>query len=301
MITRALILLMALLVSASACAAPKVVNIELKPFTQYVVYMPKGMGTKFTLPFIINEADQYTPFSKIVTHPAFKHLPVTGESNSFVVYLPPDAPEHVKGDLFFNIAGYEATVELIESDDLKKHVTDVNFTLGNKARNQLIQDLVAKRTKVIESEYLAKLDAARDQDQRQVLEQLAVLVLAGGKTRAVDEKKSTELPNGDKVTVSVNEMKIYGKYTIIPLSFNLDSDNDDGIQVKAVRLFSRDFKTGQLTPISAGTQFPKRLKDGKPETGTLAYLSSVHNPQQLLSVQVLVGDKTTDKTIKVSW
>jgi hypothetical protein len=97
--------------------------------------------------------------------------------------------------------------------------------------------------------------------------------------------------------VQVDALHRYGEFTVIPFEINLDSNFDDGLAVKAVKLFSRDFKTRVLKPIAASTRFPKRLREGEPAIGSVTYLSNQHNPEQLLSLQVMVGEKT----VEVSW
>jgi hypothetical protein len=275
-----------------AQATPRIEKIELKPYTKYVVYIPRSMGTKFIFPFIIDDdraGKDFPPFTKLITNPGFASERAEN-LNSFIVFAPADKlVAGARGNLFFNVAGYEITVELIVTDDTSKHVSDVYFQLGKEKREQLIQEAVAQRMKRYEAEYKerqANLDAEVD---RLALARVGTLALSDPSTERVKEETRGTLKNGDAVTLYVDSVVNYGVYTVIPFEINLDSRNA-GAPFRGAKLFSYNRDTKQTRALGGGSNLPANIEPNRDVKGALTVLTKEINPKEQLKLVVQVDD-----------
>ena len=78
----------ALIVSFSARAEPRVKHVTLTQETTLVIELVPDLGTRFVFPFVLDEQDEYVPFTSTITNPAFASIREPGR-NSFVVTIPP--------------------------------------------------------------------------------------------------------------------------------------------------------------------------------------------------------------------
>lgn len=288
---------------ANVCAgAPRVVAIELKPFTHLVAYITPGGGVKFTFPFIIADGKagrDFPPFSRTITNPRFNSTKLDEASaslNSFIVFTPTDLRPGERGNLFFNIAGYEVTVELVGTNELTRHVTDYYFKLGKTKREELIQDIVGQRTRRLEQEFIdrqAKIDA---EVERKALARIGELALTSPSKRRIKEEATTQLKNGDKVTLVVDEMLNYGAYTLIPFELALAS-RSAGAPLRGAGFFARTKDAAQFRPITGGSNLPLQIEPGKRVRGVLTALSKEINPEETLKLTVQVEDTS----VEVQW
>lgn len=296
-IKRGLAMACALLSSGVAPAAPKIEYVELQPYTHHVVYIPPAMGTKFIFEFALDETpkDNFPPFSSLITNPIFEKKRAEG-LNSFIAYTPPTAPEGTRGNLFFNVAGYEITVELIATKDYTKHVSDVYFKLSGEKREALIQEAVAQRIKGFEQEYQQRRAALDTEADRKALARVGELALVKPDAKRVKEEANKVLKNGDNVTVYVDEQWTIGRYTVIPFQVEIDS-RSGGASLHTARLFAKNRANGQLRALEAVSSLPARVEPSAETKGVITLMSELLNSGESLQLAVQVEDVT----VEVEW
>jgi len=269
-------------VSPGVFAKPRVDDIPLETFTQKTVYVPIGMGVKFTFPYILNDNDYDIPFSLLITNPLFKAAPDMGQEglgsvNHFVVFVDPEKVSSFEslspkiGNLFLNIAGHEITIELIGVKSSNKHYSDFNFTLSKESKEKIIQNLVRQRTKQLEDDYLEKIKKNEKFIDKAALVRLSEIMNNGLTYSAVNEKTSAVLTNGDKVTVLVEDLISSGKYTAIPFMVFVDDRAKTGVTINSARVFTPDDESISPFEIEGVFSYARRIEPGKPVKGLFVY------------------------------
>ena len=287
-----------LAVSASAIAAPKNRNVVLQKHTALTVEIVPDLGTRFIFPFVLDEQDTYVPFTLNITNPSFvsKREP---KRNSFVVTIPPTSAGRTPiqyGSLFVTVAGYEISIELRTTNDLRKHYSDVTFELGEGDREDLIQQGIAKRTEALEVEYKKKMEDLEKIADLKAIARVGTIALKRPSVKRVKEEARLTLGNGDKITLYVDEAITYEPYTIYTIELNSNS-NTHGISIVGTKLFGIDPDTKQLRPIETGNEIPQRIEPRETVNGVLTVLASTLNPKELLKLVV-----QTDKgEVAVQW
>lgn len=295
-------LLFVLLLSAAFClpaqAAPKNRNVVLAKHTTITVEIVPDLGTRFIFPFVLDEQDEYVPFTLNITNPKFVSKREPGR-NSFVVTIPPQeggrAPQYY-GNLFVTVAGYAITVELRSTTDLTKHYSDVTFELGNAERENLIQKGIAQRTKALEAEYKKKFDDLEKLADLKAMSRVGVIAQKSPSTKRIKEEQKLTLKNGDNITLFVDRALTYEPYTIF--TFQIDSDsNTQGVTILDAKLFGLDPDTKQPRPIESGKDVPPRIPPRESVNGVLTTLDTSLNPKEILKLVVL-----TDKgEVSAQW
>lgn len=283
--------------AAPVAASPKVREVVLQKHTTLTVEMVPDLGTRFIFPFVLDEQDEYVPFTLNLTNPAFVSKREPGR-NSFVVTIPPTgargAPSY--GNLFVTVAGYEITVELRTTTDLNKHYSDVNFELGDGERESLIQKGIAQRTRVLEAEYKKKMDDLEKLADLKAMGRVGVIAQKSPSTRRIKEEQKLTLKNGDTITLFVDRAITYEPYTIF--TFEVDSDsNTQGVTVLDAKLFGVDADSKQLRPIEAAKDVPPRIPPRESVNGVITTMEASLNPKEYLRLVIL-----TDKgEVSAQW
>lgn len=291
-----LLTLLLCLVVQTAAATPRVKPITLDKHTTMTIAIAPGLGTRFIFPFVLDESDQFVPFTLNITNAAFESIREKGR-NSFVVRLNPKAAgQDQHGNLFVTVAGYEITVELHTTRDTSQNISDIEFKMSNAAREDLIQQGIAQRTQSLEAEYKKKFDDLDKLADQKSIARVGVLALKDpSKTRIKEESKLT-LPNGDTLTLYVDSAITYEPYTIFTFELSTDSSTQ-GLSILDAKLFSIDTDKKVVRPVDAAKDVPQRLTPGTDVRGVITALDSTLNPSELLKLQVL-----TDKgTVEAQW
>lgn len=282
-----------LLVAAAVTAdgAPRNRNIVLKKHTTLTVEIVPDLGTRFLFPFVLDEQDEYVPFTLNITNPNFvsKREP---KRNSFVVTIPPEKVVRGTsqyGSLFVTVAGYEISVELRTTNDLNRHYSDVTFELGAAERENLIQQGIAQRTQTLEAEYRKKMDDLEKIADLKAIARVGTITLRRPSVKRVKEESRLTLKNGDRITLFVDEAITYDPYTIFTVELDSDS-NTQGLTILGTKLFGVDPDSKQLRPIESGNEIPLRIQPRETAKGALTVLASSLNPKELLKL-VIQTDK----------
>jgi hypothetical protein len=295
---RALVCLGLVIVAGVADAAPRVKPVTLARHTTLTVDIVPDLGTRFIFPFVLDEQDEYVPFTLNITNPAFVSKREPGR-NSFVVTIPPTSGGRTAqyyGNLFVTVAGYEISIELRSTTDLNRHYSDINFELSDAERETLIQKSIAQRTKVLEAEYKKKMDTLDQLADLKAMGKVGVIAQHSPSTKRIKEEQALVLKNGDKIKLYVDKELIYSPYHII--SFEVDSDsNTEGVTILDAKLFGINPDTKQPRPIESAKDVPPRIPPRETVNGIITTLDGALNPSEYVKLVVL-----TDKgEIAAQW
>jgi len=278
----------------TAEAAPRVKNYTLQNHTTLVVNIVPNLGTRFVFPFVLDESDEYVPFTAELTNPAFKYKRDPGR-NSFVVTIPPQGSTGQTANLYVTVAGYLITIELRVSSEQESYFSDINFELGNAERENLIQLGIKQRTKALEAEYKKKFDELNAASEKKAISLVGVLALTEPKVHRIKEESKIALTNGDNLVLYVDEALTYGAYTIF--TFELSTDGDRGLSILDTKLFSIDPDSKKERPVDAAKDVPDHLSPGVIIHGVITTLDATLNPKEYLKLQVL----TSKGAVEAKW
>ena len=280
--------------SSSADATPRVKQVTLEHHTAITAYIVPNLGVRLIFPFILDEADDFIPFTSQLTNQSFNYKREEGR-NSLVVWITPQAGNQ-SGNLFITVAGYLLSIEFKTTNDMNLFYSDINFALGTAEREDLIQKGIQQRTKALEAEYKKKLADLETLADQKAIAKVGVLAMTEPTRTRIKEQTSIALPNGDRLTLFVDEAITYAPYTIFAFELSTDSDTQ-GVSVLDAKLFTADPTTAHTRPVDAAKDIPKRIMPKERSRGVLTTLDTTLNPKEFLKLQVL-----TDKgTVEAKW
>ena len=136
-------------------------TVKLEPLTKLELHLVPDLGTRFVFPFKLDEQSETIPFTLKATNPLFQTKREPGR-NYFVVSLPPEGlqpnanglyPTYI-GNLILNAGGFNITVLLKSTNNIKEHVSDVVFEYGKAEKQKLIDDVLADAIEALEKRYI---------------------------------------------------------------------------------------------------------------------------------------------------
>ena len=249
-------------------------NVVLSEFTRLTIDIVPDLGTRFVFPFVLDEQTnaRTVPFTSNMTSSVFISDRKDGR-NTFVVTvaLPEDADPKAQylSNFFVTVAGYNIAVRLRTTNDLRKHVDDINFVLGDKARTHLIDEEIEKRMAALRLEYQRKSDALNAEVDLRTLSKVGYLAMTEPDTTSIHEEGSVVLESGEKLALLVSVLKKFGKFTVIPFEFTSKLAED--IRVLDVKLFGQN-DNGPEQLIDTGLMVTRRVESGETVKGTLSTL-----------------------------
>ena len=290
---------LAVLFAGAARAAPRIDHITLRKHTLLTLTIPYDQGVRFTFPFVLDERDDYVPFTLNITNPVFTSAREPGR-NFFVISprAPQNAPRGAEyiGDAFITAAGYEITIELRAVPHGAAPYTDVVFALDGKAREDLIQHAIAQRTQALEAQYRRKFAGLDQLADEKALARIGHLALSRPDHTRIKQEQDLRLPNGDTLSLYVDEALTYGPYTIFVFDVSTDS-NTQHVEILDAKLFSIDHSTAQIRPVDVGEDVPRRVNPDDEVKGTLTALTADLDPRNVLKLELL-----TDRgTVTAQW
>ncbi len=279
----------------TAVAAPRIEHVKLKAFTTLTIYMVPTLGTRFVFPFVLDASDRYVPFTLNITNPLFVSKRDPGR-NTVVVTLPATVgTAHVYGDMYITVAGYEITVELVSTDVFSRAVSDVVFDLDGKARETLIQEAVAQRTKDLEQAYAAKLAGLDREAESHALGMIGELVLAGPSRQNIKQEGALTLPSGNRLRLYVDDALSYGRFTVF--RFRIRNGSAYPVHILDARLFEIDPQSHMPQPLQGGHEIAPLLAADRSVRGELTVRAAALNPSHYLLLKVL----TNAGTVEAQW
>lgn len=285
--------------STIGIAKPKHVDIELKPLTTLVLNFYPGMGTRFTFPFLLDNDDNYVPYTNDNTNSGvFIPLQRQKGRNFFVITVP---PEHVLtdrdiGNMFITVAGYQISVEMHSTKKRGDHVSDVRFLMGEKAREDLIQHAIAQRAKALEQSYKDKFSRLDVMTEQRALAKVGMLALTDPVESNIKEEAVLALKNGDETVLFVDRVINYPGYSI----YKFDIENDSAVNHVAVqdaKLFLLDENSGKKIPLDSAKHIPKRVEPRGMASGVLVVDKTKVDDNKRLMLEVL----TDGGSIQAIW
>ena len=296
---RMIALFVLLALSTASMAKPIHMDVELKQLTTLVLNFYPGMGTRFTFPFLLDNDDNYVPYTNDNTNSGvFIPLKRQKGRNFFVITVP---PEHVLtdrdiGNMFITVAGYQISVEMRSTKKRSAHVTDVRFLMGEKAREDLIQHAIAQRAKALEQSYKDKFDQLDVITEQRALAKVGMLALTTPDETRIKEEAVLELKNGDETVLFVDMVLDYPEYSI----YKFDIENDSSanhVVIRDAKLFLIDENSGKKIPLDTAKQIPKRVEPRGMATGVLVVDKNTVDDNKQLMLEVL----TDGGSIQAVW
>jgi hypothetical protein len=196
------------------------------------------------------------------------------------------SPANMLGNIFMTVAGFEITVELRTTNDLKKHYSDIEFKLTDEDRENLIQQGIAQRTKSLETEYKKKFAEIETVSDQKAVARVGRLALTKPSRKGIKEETYLKLTNGDKVVLFVDEAVNYEPYTIFVFDITNNSSTQ-GVSIMDAKIFAVNKETKQERPLNVGKDLPGRVQPSERIQAALTVLDSNLNPQEYLKLQVL--------------
>jgi len=284
-----------LVIGSIAQAEPKIKEVLLHPRTTLSVEIVPDMGTRFSFPFILDEDGGYVPYTLTLTNATFLNKREAGR-NFFVITADKTGGKEVYGNIFLAVAGYEITVELRTTTNINKHYSDIVFKLTDEDRENLIQKAIAQRTKAMEDEHQRKMDVLEMLADNKAMMKVGRLALSRPQSTSVNEVGELELPNGDAVTLFVDEVVTYDPYDVIV--FEIESDSyTQGATVLDVKLFAVNADTGTMRVVTTGNDVPPRVNPGEFVRGSITMMRNELGEKESLKLAV-----QTDKgPVEAKW
>jgi len=277
---------------------PKINHIKLIPFTTLNIELIPDLGTRFVFPFVLDESDDLIPFTIDLTNPMFKTTRHPGRNFFTIEIDPPEeggaVGQHL-GNLFISAGGYNLTIVLSATNDLRRHVSDYVFDLTAEAREDLIQEAIKKRTRSLESAYKEKQAALAGKADKIALNKIGQLAMNGSDKSSIKEEVSLDLPTGEQVTVYLRRMLTFGK-RIHVFEYEVTNDTAEVLRVTDALLFSVD-KNGLTQKIQSGNLIKPRIDIDETIQGAVTTDSNLVNSGANLKLVVA----TSQGDVEVIW
>lgn len=279
----------------TASAEPRSRTVELHKRTTLVAYVVPDLGVRFTFPFVLDETDSYVPFTLNGTNKSFVNTREKGR-NYFVITAPVRTDSMMLGNVFVTVAGYEISIELRTTNDLTKHFSDVVFEMTPEAREELVQQSIAQRTKALEQDYKKRFDDLDATAEKLSIARVGRLAIKTPETKSIKEETRLKLPSGDSIVLYVDQVVNYDPYSIYLFNIAADSGSK-GLTILDAKLFTIDADTKQVRPIDSAKDVPGRVQPSQEVQGEITVLGSALSPGNLMRLQVV-----TDKGIvEATW
>lgn len=254
---------------------PRIKTVELKEFTKLTLDIVPDLGTRFTFPFLLDETGRkgLVPFTLNISNKIFKPSEIKEGRNSFVLTVPPfedgkPLTGQFLGDLFVTVAGYNISVRLRTTRDIRRHYTDINFVMSKEDRLQLIEEAVEKRFAAAQAEFEKKKKNLDRQAERLALAMIGRLAIQKPDEVRVKEESDLALPSGDRLTLYVDRLLRYGEMTVVP--FTLYADTSGTVKITAVQLYGIKEAKGEEFLIDAGMLVRRRVDSGEEVRGVVS-------------------------------
>jgi hypothetical protein len=288
-ITPLFLSLVLILISSTSSAKPNHLDIKLENLTTLTLNFYPGMGTRFTFPFLLDNEDDYVPYTNDNTN-SIIFMPIKRQSgrNFFIITIPPGHISEADdiGNMFITVAGYQISIEMHSTKNRKEHVSDVRFLMGEKAREDLIQHAIVQRTKSLEQAYHDKLAQLEVQTEKRALGKIGMLALYEPDEVNIKEESVLELKNGDETILFVNYALIYPEYTIF--SFEIENDSaTNHVAIQDAKLFAIDGNGGQKIPLDTAKEIPRRVEPRGSATGVIVVDNTILDRDKRLTLEVL--------------
>lgn len=274
---------------------PSVKTVTLEKFTQISIPVIPDLGMRLVFPFVLDAKSEYVPFTLETTNAAFLVPEPKPGRNVLTVKLPAGAyAERMLGSVYITVGGYQVTVLLHATGDVRQYVSDVNFVLGDKERQDLIHMAVERETESIRKEYEAKAELL-DRDAHNIaLQQLGALLLREPERENIYEEGGIDFGTG-ALSVSVPRSLVLGPFRAYELSLGYETSSNTPLRLTDAKLFGRDAE-GKIVSITATADLPSSIKPG--ETGHGILVTDALDLGRFVGFEITVNSASGEATVK---
>jgi len=276
---------------------PRIKTVVLKPFTVFTLPIVPDLGTRFVFPFVLDEDAGEIPFTLNITNKVFETTRENGR-NSFVVKVRDsvEGGQQAKylGQMFINVAGYNVTVTLSTTYNLKKQYSDVVFKLSKKKREDLIRQVVNKRVAAMEASIQAKEKVIDQKIEGQALLMIGKLLLKGSKNEGIKEESSITNKSGEKIKLYLNESNSYGAFHVF--LYEVTNLTSKTLNIKDTLLFTES-KGGRKQKIISANNIKSRIGSDETAKGMIV----TNNPLALSADHLRLSVLSSEGEMSVLW
>lgn len=240
---------------------PDFEDVELKEFTSLNIEVMPDVGTQLIFPFLLdnpellpdlkislsnsngfaidaldnNKSDESTEGQNTIVITANR---AKSEGNPTPVYL---------GNLFITIGGYNLSIALKTTYDVREVVTNYRFNVSEEDRKHLVEHAVNRHKNLLDKQYQEQLEDLDTRARKMSLGKLSALALM--KPRYTAYRLDDDLLiNGERLVIGVDEFTSYGSEFHV-LTFDVENFS------------SRDFMISSLS-ISGSFEGVDRVLNG---------------------------------------
>ena len=278
---------------------PVIKRVKLETYTTFNVQLVPDLGTRFIFPFVLDETDDLVPFTLDITNPLFISTRHEGR-NSFTIEVDPPKeggaiPTYL-GNLFVTAAGYNLSIVLSTTTDLRQHTSDYIFELSAQAREDLIQQAVSKRTQSLEQAYQDKSAQLDQRAAELALRQVGMLALSDPDSDSIKEESVLELATGEQVTLYLSQVMTYGKRFKL-FQYEVTNDTADDLRITDAAILAVD-QNGITQKLVGANSIIPRIESGKTVKGVITTDSPLINNDQ---VSIRLSVVTSAGVVEVNW
>lgn len=171
--------------SGLAAFSGKVEEIELREHTQFTLRLVPRLGTRLVFPFLLDDANLKPPLNYKLTNTidfaVTRDLELLAGQNVFLITC--SDREGSIGKLYMSIGGYNLAINLVISDRVRDHISDIFLALGEDDRRFLISQETERIKQQLDKLYRAKYDNKQGVDHSQ----LATLMLRPARRKNIKQ------------------------------------------------------------------------------------------------------------------
>ena len=201
----------------------KVRNVEMREYTQFSLEVVPHLGTRLIFPFLLDDLNLKPPLNYKLTNAVdftvTRNLDALAGQNVFLITC--SQRKGSIGKLYMSIAGYNLAINLVVSDRIEDHVSDIFFSLGEDDRNFLISQETERIKKQLQNLYRKKYERQGDITYQDI----ASLMM-----KNIRKKNIKQLYRGDKSSFTTADIFldkfVYQTSLVYGLSFWIEHYSD---------------------------------------------------------------------------
>jgi len=259
---------------------PCVRKIPITQITRAVIPIEPFRGVNFIFPFKLENANTLYSLS---SDKLWDYNRANGLNIFNVFYKSFNSSDWGKvNDLSIAVNDYNFSLTL--KAEPGRHCSNIVFTLSEEEKKKLVDGETKEYLTALDIEYELKVRSLDVEAERRALKIVGALVSANVNTTRIHEEKTIELPNGDEIIVYVDEILGYGKFSVLKIEIENES-NVNPLYIKTVEVFTlSDNKKRER--VEGATGFDKKMsvnsaqytnfttREGLPETGAVLVVTT---------------------------
>ncbi|MCG8313819.1 MAG: hypothetical protein MI976_11430 [Pseudomonadales bacterium] len=223
---------------------PQFKHVKLQEFTSLTLDVLPDAGTQLIFPFLLDNPD-LSPGLKIrltnddgfdVPHDAKEiEALLIGQNTISIIGKPSqNGNDTYLGNLFVSIGGYNLSIALRTTYDVRKHISNIVLNISDDERSLLIENIIDKKKKQLEKSYqdkLAEIDRIASQES---LKHVASMALEEPDYNSFKIDEDIEI-NDTRINLYIDSILSYGdKYQV--LLFEIENRSSKDITLNSINL-----------------------------------------------------------------